>query len=387
MPDFRKKTPPAAPPPPPLPPPPRSTVLDEIPQGVQIAGAWAWRLLAIAGVVGVLVFLVVQLQLIVVPMLIAILLAALLVPFAQFLQRHRWPKWLAVTVAEVGLLAVVAGLITLVVWQIRVDFDTLRAQTITAYQDLRTALEAPPFEVSEREFNRFVDEATGFLNAQSSTVLSGALSVGETAWHVVAGALLTLFATLFFLIDGGGIWRWIVRLFPRRARDAVGGAGKAGWLTLSNFVRVQIFVAFVDAVGIGLAAALLGLPLAFPIALAVFLGSFIPVVGAVLTGTLAVFVALVYNGPVVALIMLGAVLLVQQVEGHVLLPLVTGAVVKVHPLAIVVAVAAGGFLAGIPGALFAVPTIATLNVMVSYIAGGAWRTVPEPTTEDVTSNA
>ena len=208
--------------------------------------------------------------------------------------------------------------------------------------------------------------------------------MGTTAGHVLAGLFLTLFSTLFILIDGKGIWKWIVGLFPRRARSAVAGAGQSGWITLTTFVKVQIFVAAVDAIGIGLGAWILGLvfggfPLVIPIAIVVFLGSFIPVVGAVVTGTIAVFVALVYLGPLPALIMVGVVLLVQQVEGHVLQPLVMGTAVKVHPLAVVFAVAAGGFLAGIPGALFAVPVIATLNVIVKYIASGDWRTNPTPT--------
>ena len=203
---------------------------------------------------------------------------------------------------------------------------------------------------------------------------------------------LTLFATLFLLIDGGGIWRWTVRLFPRRARTAVDGSGKAGWITLTSFVRVQIFVAFVDAVGIGLGAWVIGLffggfPLVIPIAIAVFLGSFIPVVGAVLTGVLAVFVALVYLNPFAALLMLAVVIAVQQIEGHVLQPLVMGSAVKVHPLAVVLAVAAGGFLAGIPGALFAVPVVAVVNVMVIYTARGEWRTSPDPTLKDVLRDA
>jgi predicted PurR-regulated permease PerM len=155
---------------------------------------------------------------------------------------------------------------------------------------------------------------------------------------------------------------------------------------------VQIFVAFVDAVGIGAGAWILGLffggfPLVIPIAVAVFLGAFVPVVGALLTGALAVFVALVYLGPLPALIMLGIVLLVQQVEGHVLQPLVMGTAVRVHPLAVVFAVAAGGFTAGIPGALFAVPTIAVLNVVVKYLAAGQWRTTPHPKLEDVIPDA
>jgi predicted PurR-regulated permease PerM len=132
-------------------------------------------------------------------------------------------------------------------------------------------------------------------------------------------------------------------------------------------------VASIDALGIGLGAFFLGLPLVIPISVLVFLGSFIPVVGAVVTGALAVFVALIYNGWVTAVIMLGIVLLVQQIEGHVLQPLIMGTAVKVHPLAVVLAVAAGSLLAGIPGALFAVPLVAVLNVMVSYISSGSWR--------------
>jgi predicted PurR-regulated permease PerM len=188
--------------------------------------------------------------------------------------------------------------------------------------------------------------------------------------------LLTLFSVIFLLIDGGGVWRWLVRLFPLAARDAVDGAGRAGWLTLTTFARVQIFVAAVDAVGVGLFAFFLGLPLVIPIAILVFLASFIPVVGAVATGVIAVAIALVYVGPIQALIMLGGVLLVHLVEAHVLQPLVMGSAVRVHPLAVVLGVAAGLYVAGIPGALFAVPIVATINVMVMYVASGSWRTHP-----------
>jgi predicted PurR-regulated permease PerM len=222
-----------------------------------------------------------------------------------------------------------------------------------------------------------------FLQADSSALLSGAVSVGSTVTELFAGVLLTLFSTLFILIDGKGIWAWVVRIFPRRARLALEGAGKAGWLTLQNFIKVQILVATIDAIGIGAGAAILQLPLAVPIAVLVFLGSFIPVIGAVATGALAVFIALVYNGWVVALIMLGIVLLVQQIEGHVLQPLVMGTAVKVHPLAVVLAVAGGSVVAGIPGALFAVPIVAVLNVMIGYIARGDWRQLPLSTPKDI----
>ena len=367
----------------------RARVDEAVPVGVRIAGAWAWRLLVIAGVVAIFVFLVVQLRLIVIPLMVAVLLAALLVPFVTFLQRHRWPKWLAITVAEVGILAIVSALVYLVVAQVRDGFPALQERTIESIDTFRKFLRDSPLHLTDTQISDFLGQAFESIQANSGVFVTGALSVGSTAGHVLIGILLVLFANLILLIDGEGIWGWVVRLFPRNARAAVNGSGIAGWTTLTRFVRVQVFVAAVDAVGIGGIALILQLPLAIPIAVAVFLGSFIPIVGAVLTGTIAVFIALVYQGPVIALIMLAGVLLVQQIEGHVLQPLVMGAVVKVHPLAVVLAVGAGGFLAGIPGALFAVPIVATVNTIAAYMASGAWREspYPDPNAKDVTRNA
>ena len=363
-----------------------------VPPGLRIAGAYSWRILAVVGVVAVLIFLIIQLRYIVIPFLIAVLVGALLVPFAQWLTRHRWPKPLAIAVAMLGTIAIVAGLIFVVVAQIRSGYPDLQRRSIVAYQDFTQFLAGAPFHVDNTQLTSFIDTVVASIQKDSQVLVSGALSVGSTAGHVLAGTLLALFATLFILIDGKRIWAWLVRLFPRAARPAVDGSGHAGWVTLTTFVKVQIFVAAVDATGIGLGAWILGLvfggfPLVVPIAIAVFLGSFIPVVGALVTGTLAVFIALVYLGPFPAVLMLGIVLLVQQVEGHVLQPLIMGSAVKVHPLAVVFAVAAGSYLAGIPGALFSVPVIAVLNIMVKYIAGGDWKTNPRPTAEDILPNA
>lgn len=363
-----------------------------VPPGLRIAGAYSWRILLVAGVIAAFIFLIIQLRDIVVPFMIAVLVAALLVPLVQWLIRHRWPKPLAVAVAMLGTMAIVTGLIFVVVAEVRSGYPDLQRRSVAAYGDFKQYLAGPPFEIDDAQLNGFIGQAVTAIQRDSQVLLSGALSLGSTAGHVLAGLLLAIFATLFILIDGRRIWAWLVRLFPRVARPAVNGSGHAGWLTLTTFVKVQIFVAAVDATGIGLGAWILGLvfggfPLVIPIAIAVFLGSFIPVVGALLTGTIAVFVALVYLGPLPAVLMLGIVLLVQQVEGHILQPLVMGSAVKVHPLAVVFAVAAGSFLAGIPGALFAVPVIATLNVMVKYIAGGDWKANPRPTAEERLPNA
>jgi predicted PurR-regulated permease PerM len=363
-------------------------IADSLPDGMKIAGAWAWRLLAIVGVLVVFGLLIIQLKEIVIPFMVAILVGGLLVPIVQFLVRHRWPKAIAVLVTLLGAIAVVGGLVMLIVWQVRVGSSDIQSRSISAYEDFQDWLNVT-FNIDTADFNNYLAQGWEALQQNSSTLWSGALTVGSTAGHLFTGFLLALFATIFILIDGKGIWNWVVRLFPRKARPAVDGSGHAGWITLTTFVKVQIFVAFVDAVGIGLGAFFLGLPfggfpLVIPIAIAVFLGSFVPVVGAVLTGTVAIFVALVFLGPWQALIMLGIVLLVQQVEGHILQPLVMGTAVKVHPLAVVFAVAAGAGIAGIPGALFAVPLVATLNVMVTYIASGKWRETRRPGLKEAT---
>jgi predicted PurR-regulated permease PerM len=363
-----------------------------IPVGVEIAGQWSWRLLAIAGALVVFGLLISTLREIVIPVMVATLISALLVPFKNFLVRHRWPKWLAVLVAMLVTLGIVAGLIFVVVTQVRAGLPDIESRSKDAFAQFQTFLLDSPLHITKTQFNGYIDDGLKALQQDSSGLLTGALSVGTTAGKFLTGFLLTLFSTLFILIDGAGIWKWIVRLFPRRSRPAIDGAAHAGWLTLTTFVKVQIFVAFVDAIGIGLGAFILGLifapdsggfPLVIPIAIAVFLGSFIPVVGAVVTGALAVIVALVYLNPLAAVLMLGVVLLVQQVEGHILQPLVMGAAVKVHPLAVVLSVAGGSFIAGIPGALFAVPIVAMLNVMVNYIAHGQWRNTVRPQVKDV----
>jgi predicted PurR-regulated permease PerM len=363
---------------------------DLVPPAMRIAAAWSWRILVVAAVVGLVGFIVVQLRLVAIPFFVALLLAALLVPFSTWLQRKGWPKWLAVAVNELAVIAVVAGLITVVVIQVRSGFPDLQRQTLAKYEEFKDFLLASPLHLTETDIEEYFEGLITSISDDTNALVEQGLDLASLGGHVLAGTLLALFVTLFILIDGRGIWNWVVKVFPMRARPAIIGAGEAGWLTLSIFVRVQIFVAAIDAVGIGLGAFILGLfyggfPLVIPIAIAVFLASFIPVVGAVVSGGVAVFVALVYLGPVPALIMLGIVILVQQVEGHVLQPLLVGAAVKVHPVAVVLAVATGGFVAGIPGALFAVPLVAVLNVMIGYIAREDWRTNPHPSVADVTS--
>ncbi|MFM6973710.1 MAG: AI-2E family transporter [Agromyces sp.] len=363
-----------------------SSVREEVPRGVRIAAAWSWRLLLIAALVGLALWLIIVLRHIVIPVLIGVLVAALLRPIALSLERLRWPRWLAVVTVFASLLIVVAGLLTLWVSQIARASGNLVAQSKTAWANLATMLADSPLHLSAQQLDDWFNAIVASFQTDSASWVTGAMSVGVTVTHVFAGLLLTLFSTLFFLIDGRGIWRWILGLVPQRAQLPLDGAGQAGWATLTSFVRVQILVAFIDGLGIGVGAALLGVPLAIPIGIMVFLGSFVPIVGAVVTGAIASFIALVYCGPWIALALLGVVLLVQQVEGHVLQPLVMGSAVKVHPLAVVLVVAAGSLLGGIAGALFAVPVAATLNAMIGYLTRGAWRPdAPPPRSEPLWS--
>ncbi|MFM9921224.1 AI-2E family transporter [Lacisediminihabitans sp. H27-G8] len=359
----------------------KARVEASIPVAVEIAGQWAWRILALTGTLVVFGLLIVNLREIVIPFMVALLISALLVPFSNFLRRHGLPKWLSIVIALVVFIVVVGGLIYLVVLQVRAGLPDLEKRSVSAYTNFRVFLKTSPLQVSDSQFNSYLAQVGTAIQSDSKNLASGALTIGTSGLHLLTGALLVLFSTIFLLIDGTGVWRWVTKLFPRRARTAVDGAGKAGWLTLTTFVRVQVFVAAVNAVGIGLFAFFLGLPLAIPIAIVVFLASFIPVVGAIATGVIAVAIALVYVGPIQAVIMLGGVLGVHLLEAHVLQPLVMGTAVKVHPLAVVLGVAAGSYVAGIPGALFAVPILATINVMFTYVASGEWRALSKKRAE------
>ncbi|MGN7862287.1 AI-2E family transporter [Microbacterium sp. 22303] len=356
----------------------RDDVQRSLPPGLRIATSYAWRLLVIAAALGVVIWLVMLFKILVIPLMVAILLTALLWPAFSTMLRARWPRWLAIVVALVGTLAIVGGLLWLAVWQITQQWDGVQTRTVAAWGQLQQFLLDGPLHLTAKQIQDLLDQSVKFLGEQGELLKSGAIAVGTTFGHVATGAVLTLFILLCLLADGGGIWGWTVKLFPKASRPAVDAAARNGWATVINYARTQMLVAFIDAVGIGLGAFLLGVPLAVPVAVLVFLGSFIPIVGAVVTGTLAVFLALVYNGPWIALWMLVVVLAVQQIEGHILQPILMGSAVKVHPLAVVLVVAGGALIAGIPGALFAVPLAAFVNVAAVTVNSGAWRTGAAP---------
>ncbi|QHC67740.1 AI-2E family transporter [Rathayibacter oskolensis] len=345
--------------------PPPAPAEPDVTPGMRIAAAWSWRFLAVAAVLYLVVRLVSLIPVVVVPVLIALLLTALLTPLRDRLERLRWPRWLSVLVSILAMLLALLGLIGLVVVQSRSGFSGIGQRLLDSVDDVEAWLQGPPLSFTDVQLGDWAQEAVSWADMQAATIASGALAVGSQVVEVFAGALLTLFSLIFLLLDGRRIWEWILRLLPRRARPPLERGGAAGWRTLSQFVRAQLGVAAINAIGIGIGALALQLPLVVPIAIVVFLGSFVPILGAIVTGALAALVALLFSGPVAALVMIGVVVLVHLLEGHVLQPLILGTAVKVHPLAVVLAVATGLEVGGLAGALFAVPVIATLNAAIT----------------------
>ncbi|KDA06504.1 permease [Microbacterium sp. CH12i] len=349
-----------------------------VPFSLRVAAGYAWRLLLIAAAVGVIIWIIIQLKLLVIPLLVGILITALLWPAFEWMLRKHFPRWLAIVIALLGTLAIVAGLVWLVAWQVSLEWSQVQTRSLEAVDEFRKYLTNGPLHLSETDIQHYIDQGFTLIQEQAQLLWSGALAIGTTFGHVAVGALLTVFILICLLADGGGIWGWATKLFPKAARPAVDAAARNGWRTVVSYAKTQLLVATIDSIGIGLGAFLLGVPLAIPVAVLVFLGAFIPIVGAVATGAVAVFLALVYNDPWNALWMLVVVIGVQQLEGHILQPILMGSAVKVHPLAVVLVVAGGSMIAGIPGALFAVPLAAFVNVVAVTLSSGSWKTGGKP---------
>jgi predicted PurR-regulated permease PerM len=334
---------------------------DAVSPVVRKMAAWAWRLLVLLGAVIAVVWLVAKLELIIVSVSLATMLAALLLPAVDWLDRRGAPRGGAVALTLLSSIAVLGGILTFVVSQFVTGLPGLADQVTQSIDSLRNWLINGPFQLSREQIDHAGDAVIEAVRDNQTKLTSGALSTAATVTEVITGALLVLFTLIFFLHGGRNIWGFVTRIFPANVRDRVTDAGRAGFHTLVGYVRATFLVALVDAVGIGAGLAIMGVPLALPLASLVFLGAFIPLVGAVVSGFVAVVVALLTKGFIYSLITLGLILAVQQVEAHVLQPLVMGRAVSIHPLAVVLGIAAGGVLAGVVGALLAVPLIAFLN--------------------------
>ncbi len=342
----------------------------EVPYGVDLAAAWSWRFLVIVAAGYVVLWLFAFFAVIAVPIAIALLIAALVGPVVQRLDSVGVPRALATGLVMLAGIATVGLLLTFVGQQVAAGASDLADSVVAGIGQIRDWLKEGPLNASDTQINDALEAMQDAITegTRQNGVLSSTLEVGTALGHVLAGFFIVLFSTYFFLADGERIWAWLVRLAPRASRQRVDDSGRVAWGSLTQFVRATVLVAAVDAIGIMLVAVILGVPFVLAIGVLVFLGAFVPMVGATVAGTVAVLVALVDQGPLIALLMLGGVILVQQIEGHVLQPFLMGRFVSVHPLGVIIAIGCGVIAAGIVGALIAVPLAASLNAVIQHLA-------------------
>ncbi|MEC3982008.1 AI-2E family transporter [Amycolatopsis sp. H20-H5] len=338
-----------------------------VPRGLRIGAALAWRFLTVAAALFVIAWLIGYLSVVVIPLSIALLLAALMAPAVAKLVHLRVPRGLATAIVLIAGLALLGGLLTFVVVQFTNGLPALRKQLGESLNHIQDWLLNGPIHLKQEQIQGLIKQGIGYLQGDPSSITAGALTTAGTVGEILTGFALTLFTLIFFLSGGDTIWSFLVRGVPSLVRTRVDVAGRRGFASLVSYVRATALVAIVDAVGIGIGLAIMGVPLVVPLATLVFIGAFIPVIGAVIAGGVAVLIALVTNGVFGALIVLGIVILVMQLESHILQPWVLGRAVRLHPLAVVLAIGAGLVAAGIPGALLAVPLLAVLNAGIKSL--------------------
>jgi predicted PurR-regulated permease PerM len=341
----------------------------QVPWGLDLAAAWAWRLIVIGVATYALFRGVEYFAELTIPVIIALLIAALGEPAVAAMERIGIRRGIGAGIVVLGGLALVATMLAFAGQQVVSGANDLTNQVSDGLGEVRNWLNTGPFHLSDKQINDYIQKTqTSLTNRAKNGALSSVTDIGSVLTHVLAGLFLVLFSTYFFLADGARIWAWFVRLAPRAARSRVDSSGRVAWVSLTQFVRATVIVAITDAAGVMIAARILDVQFVLAIGVLVFLGAFVPIVGAFVAGTVAVLVALVDHGFVIALIMLGAVVLVQQIESHVLQPFLMGRFVSIHPLGIIIAIAAGILVAGIAGALVAVPFAAAANAVVQHLA-------------------
>ena len=341
----------------------------QVPWGVDLAAAWAWRFLVIAAAAYIILWLVAFFAVVAVPLAVAILITALAIPAVDGLDRIGLPRGLAALLVVIIGLGFVGALLTFAGQQVANGAQDLADQASAGLGEIKNWLRDGPLKASDSQINDYIKRAQDALASAGESIDAGNVTqVGTALGHVVAGFFIVLFATYFFLADGERIWAWMVRIAPRAARGHVDSSGRVACISLTQFVRATVMVALVDALGIMIGAAILQVPFVLAIGVLVFLGAFVPMIGATVAGTVAVLVALVDQGPITALLMLAVVIGVQQIEGHILQPFLMGRWVSLHPLGVIVAIACGVIVAGIAGALVAVPLAAAVNSVVQHLA-------------------
>lgn len=344
---------------------------------LRVSGDYAWRLLVIGTVVYFAVKLLSKLSVAVIPLLIAILVTALLHPLAARLRRAGMPRGLATVATMLTAVVLLGGLITLVVLRAAEQANQLGDEINNLVPHVKHWLITGPLKLNANTVNNAGNTLSNDVTKNSSAIASDALSTGKEVLEFLEGLLLAIFSTIFLVYDGDHVWAFLLKGVPTQGRPAVDAAGHAAWTTVSYYIRGTLVVATFHGVVVALTLTLLGVPLAFPLAVLVALGSFVPLVGAVVTGILAVGVAGLSQGLVAAIIMAAVLLLDNQIEAHILQPFVVGRYVRIHPLAVVLSLASAGVLFGLVGAVIAVPVVATINSAVRAASAVASR--PEAT--------
>ncbi|MBB4906672.1 putative PurR-regulated permease PerM [Actinophytocola algeriensis] len=346
---------------------PPQDVTGLVPTGLRVSAALAWRFLMVIAALYVIIWLAGYFSHLVVPAAIALLLAALMAPGVERLVRWSVPRGLAAAIVMIAGIGVLGGLLTFVIIQFTQGLPELQSQVSDSLDQIRTWLTEGPLHLRDEQITSFIDNTIDTIQENQAAITEGALTTATTIGEILTGFLLTVFVLIFFLYDGPGIWKFVTRGVPSRVRDRVDVAGRRGFGALVSYVRATAAVALVDAVGIGIGLAIMQVPLVIPLSALVFLSAFVPIIGAVLAGTVAVLIALVANGFIAAVVVLAIVVLVMQLESHVLQPWLLGRAVRLHPLAVVLAITAGLLAAGIAGALLSVPLLAVLNAGVKSL--------------------
>ena len=334
---------------------------NRVPSWLLTGAAWSWRLLILAAIIYLITRLLGVLYIVVVPCVAALLLTALLQPLANRLCRAGLPRLAATWVTLLIAAIVLGGLGMLVANRVSADYPTLLAEARHTTTQVESWLSGPPFHVKNSNVQKFLNNIPGYLSKHKSLVEGTVVTGGKIASEFFGGLVLMLFVTFFLIKDGERIWNWLLGAMRTETARRMDRAGHAAWLAVVYYMRGTVVVAAIHAVVIGLVLWIMGVPLALPLAVLVFLAAFVPLVGLLVAGALAIVVTLATKGWVDALILLGILIVEDQLEAHLLQPQVVGRVIRLHPLAVILSLAVGGVLAGIAGAVVAVPIVAVIT--------------------------
>jgi len=340
---------------------------EAVPWSLRVTAETVWRLLVVAAGLYVLFRVVQTLHIVAFAFIAALLISALLQPTVSRLQRLGLPRALAAAVTFVGGLVGIGLVGWFVGWQVSTNLGEVTNKVQSGIAQIHGWLTHGPMHLTDNQINQFVKQLQNAVGTNSDQITSFGFSTVGIVIEILTGVFLAAFCTFFLIYDGERIWNWLLRLFPPTARVAMAGAGPRAWSTLTAYVRGTVLVAFIDSVSIGIGIFLLGVPLALPVSVLIFLGAFVPLVGALVTGTIAVLIALVTKSVFTAAMVLVVLLVVQQIEGHLLQPLILGRAVRVHPIAVVLSVTVGSILGSIGGAIVAVPLVAVTNTTIGYL--------------------